>query len=374
MEGHSMETKGVLVCGEIAGGKLAPITIELLGIGRKLANELGQELSALLMGGKAGGLGQEAAVGARSATITLTDNSPIAGSIQVITVQGAGATPAISISANSISFVGISPNTTSPPQNITVSNTGLAPLTLATVALGGANPGNFALAAGTTCTNGTVIPPSGSCVVSVTFSPNSATTFSAALNITSNASNGAQSIALTCSTATLSLAPAPGTTTTVTVNPGDTIIFPLVLGSGGFIGTITLGCSSQQPTITCAVIPLTVQVNANQQVQTAISVQTFCSWTTPTGRFPSGPANPPIGLVSITLVGIALLVSAITTKRQQRLGFALAMVAMVALLGVGCTSGPTGPAGRTPAGTYTLTITASAQGVTQSTVVTLKVR
>ena len=30
--------KGVLVCGEIVGQKLAPITIELLGIGRKLAN------------------------------------------------------------------------------------------------------------------------------------------------------------------------------------------------------------------------------------------------------------------------------------------------------------------------------------------------
>jgi len=51
--------KGVLVCGEIAEGKLAPITIELLGVGRKLANELGESLSALLMGGKAGGLGQE---------------------------------------------------------------------------------------------------------------------------------------------------------------------------------------------------------------------------------------------------------------------------------------------------------------------------
>ncbi len=52
--------KGVLVCGEIAGGKLAPITIELLGVGRKLANELGEELSALLMAGKTSGLGQEA--------------------------------------------------------------------------------------------------------------------------------------------------------------------------------------------------------------------------------------------------------------------------------------------------------------------------
>ena len=34
--------KGVLVCGEIAEGKLATITIELLGIGRKLADEVGE--------------------------------------------------------------------------------------------------------------------------------------------------------------------------------------------------------------------------------------------------------------------------------------------------------------------------------------------
>jgi electron transfer flavoprotein alpha subunit len=52
--------KGVLVCGEITEGKLAPITIELLGIGRKLANELGEDLNILLMGSKAGSLGQEA--------------------------------------------------------------------------------------------------------------------------------------------------------------------------------------------------------------------------------------------------------------------------------------------------------------------------
>jgi electron transfer flavoprotein alpha subunit len=52
--------KGVLVCGETAEGKLAPITIELLGIGRKLANELGEELSVLLMGSKTSGLSQDA--------------------------------------------------------------------------------------------------------------------------------------------------------------------------------------------------------------------------------------------------------------------------------------------------------------------------
>jgi electron transfer flavoprotein alpha subunit len=53
-------SKGVLVCGEIAGGQLAPVTIELLGVGRKLADDLGEALSALLMGSKAAGLGQAA--------------------------------------------------------------------------------------------------------------------------------------------------------------------------------------------------------------------------------------------------------------------------------------------------------------------------
>ncbi len=62
--------KGVLVCGEISGGKLAPITIELLGIGRKLANELDEDLGTLLMGSRTGGLGQEAiAYGADSVYI-----------------------------------------------------------------------------------------------------------------------------------------------------------------------------------------------------------------------------------------------------------------------------------------------------------------
>jgi electron transfer flavoprotein alpha subunit len=55
-----MDNKGVLICGEIAGGQLAPVTIELLGVGRKLADDLGEELSILLMGSSAGSLGQEA--------------------------------------------------------------------------------------------------------------------------------------------------------------------------------------------------------------------------------------------------------------------------------------------------------------------------
>lgn len=42
--------KGVLVCGEVTEGKLAAISTELLGCGRKLADSLGEELASVLLG------------------------------------------------------------------------------------------------------------------------------------------------------------------------------------------------------------------------------------------------------------------------------------------------------------------------------------
>ncbi len=54
------EYKGILVFGELADGKLASITTELLGCGRKLADELKEGLSCLLASDAVGELSQEA--------------------------------------------------------------------------------------------------------------------------------------------------------------------------------------------------------------------------------------------------------------------------------------------------------------------------
>jgi electron transfer flavoprotein alpha subunit len=54
------ENKGVAVYCEVADGKLAAIAAEGLGIGRKLADDLGQELAAVLIGSGVSGLAQEA--------------------------------------------------------------------------------------------------------------------------------------------------------------------------------------------------------------------------------------------------------------------------------------------------------------------------
>lgn len=55
------EYKGVLVHCEVAEGKLAAIATELLGCGRKLADELKQELCAVLTGSGVSGIAKEAA-------------------------------------------------------------------------------------------------------------------------------------------------------------------------------------------------------------------------------------------------------------------------------------------------------------------------
>ena len=54
------EYKGVMVCGEVGEGKLMAITTELLGCGRKLADDLGEELSAVLIGSEVSSLAKEA--------------------------------------------------------------------------------------------------------------------------------------------------------------------------------------------------------------------------------------------------------------------------------------------------------------------------
>ena len=54
------EYKGVMICGEVIEGRLAAITLELLGCGRKLADELKEELIAVLAGSEIKGLANEA--------------------------------------------------------------------------------------------------------------------------------------------------------------------------------------------------------------------------------------------------------------------------------------------------------------------------
>ncbi|OGO43665.1 MAG: hypothetical protein A2Z05_07095 [Chloroflexi bacterium RBG_16_60_22] len=67
------ESSGVAVYGEIADGKLLPIALEGLGIGRKLADSLGQEVAAVLAGSDVAGLAAGAFAGGADRVYVVDD-------------------------------------------------------------------------------------------------------------------------------------------------------------------------------------------------------------------------------------------------------------------------------------------------------------
>jgi hypothetical protein len=313
------------------------------------------------------------APGAVSSTITINDSL----GNQVITLNGTGTAPTISLNPTSLTF-SAAPDTTSAAQTVTVTNSGAAPLHIANVTLGGTDAEDFAFVNGTTpCAKGVTVQPQATCTVGVDFTAPSQATFNATVTVTSDASNGAQTIPLTGTGVVISITPPPGGTTTATTNPGGTAVFPLVLSSTGLTGNATLTClSPQTPTITCTVVPGTVALTPNGVTHTAIVVNTFCQGTTPSsGSVPGNPTqNLPPAPWLIAIVGLALLVSmALTKKRSLRLVMPLAALLLAGIFVSSCGSPPKGPNGITPPGIYSLVITATVGQASSSITLTLTV-
>lgn len=113
-------------------------------------------------------------------TVTQRD-FPVSSTVNGIIVGS----PAVSLSASSIIFPARPVGSTSIPQTITVTNSGSgnAPLSLSSISLSGANPGDYVLTNG--C--GSSLSVSGHCTLSVSFSPTVSGTRTATIQIVSNA-------------------------------------------------------------------------------------------------------------------------------------------------------------------------------------------
>ena len=108
-------------------------------------------------------------------------------------------------------------STTSAPQGITLTNNGPAAVTISSIAVTGANPGDFAQ------TNNCPVSPatlavSGFCTINVTFTPSAASLRSAAITITDNGAGSPQSVSVS---GTGTAVPS-----TVTLVPPSSVSFP----------------------------------------------------------------------------------------------------------------------------------------------------
>ena len=132
--------------------------------------------------------------GAQTGTVTITDNA--SNPSQSLTLSGTGTTSAsssVSVMPVSLSFASQNLNTSSAAQSITVKNTGTASLSLAGLAMSGANGTAFRVSNG--C--GATLAAGASCAIQVQFAPTVAGSMTASLALASNAPNSPQLIPLT---------------------------------------------------------------------------------------------------------------------------------------------------------------------------------
>jgi FlaG/FlaF family flagellin (archaellin) len=164
------------------------------------------------------------APGARTASVTITDNG--AGSPQTVSLMGTGSGPVVGLSPSTLTYSSQSVGSTSGSQALTLNNTGNAALSISGMTFTGANPGDFA----ETNTCGSSVPAGGNCTISVTFSPTASGSRAASLAITDNAASSPQTVNLT---GTGSAPLASVTTTNLTFNSRN-------LGTTSAVQAVTL--------------------------------------------------------------------------------------------------------------------------------------
>ncbi len=329
--------------------------------------------------------------GSNTAIISITDDAP--GSPQTATIFGLGTGATATMSPSTLTFTTQAVATTSAAQTVTVTNSGKETLNISAIFFTGTNNGDFAQSA-TTC--GPTVLPGANCTISVTFTPTSGGSRTAALTLNDSAGDSPQSINLFGTGIDFQIVVPSGGTSSQTVTAGGSVLFAVEIDAvGGSASTdsikVTLSCGTVPTGATCTLPQPSVTVSPGTSATVSFSVKT----TAKTGSVPpnSWPDfRSPWGRMMLVFYTLALLAflsfyrwtrthAGGLTGRRRRL--ASGMLLMMLLVGsVGLASGcggdttvvTTGGAGATPPGTYNLSFTGSAGNDTHTLIVTLIVQ
>lgn len=166
-------------------------------------------------------------LGTRSGQLTITSNS--ATSPQTVNLSGIGNGPIVSLSPASLTFPNQPEHTTSSAQQVTLTNTGDMPLSLASIQ----TSGDFSQS--NNC------PPSvgvgASCIISVAFTPSLRGARMGTITISDNAGNSPQTVSLS----------GTGTGPAATLSPASVILGILPVGTTSSPRSITLTSNGEAP-------------------------------------------------------------------------------------------------------------------------------
>ncbi len=309
--------------------------------------------------------------GNKSASLVITDDAAESPQLVWLTGTGIAPPPGASLVPPSVTFNPQLLNTTSPPQDATLTNTGGTTLTITSI---GTNSTEF----DQTNNCGSTLAPGASCAISLTFRPSATGTRTASLSINSNASNSPQ-VTLSGEGSDFTVGVPPGQSTTITVNKGGSATYTLSFaGVDGFSGIVTLSCSSSSLAAVSCAVPPSVNVTGAAATNVTLTVSATMQALAPFRGQPRVPTATAHSVKPITVAWLLLLLVAVTwhlriaragCTRRLRTSAALAGFVLCAQLWSGCGGGSTPP----PARTYQVTVTASSSGVPHTINLTVNV-
>jgi 6-phosphogluconolactonase (cycloisomerase 2 family) len=283
--------------------------------------------------------------GALGEALSVTTLGNLTTSIVAVGVNITAGFPSVTLIPNQANFPNTALNSPASPIPVTVHNFGTAPLIFTSITIAaGANPGDFTLDSGTTCSTQTPVPAAGTCILSIIFTPTAAGNRTASLTLVDNANPATQSLPLfgtgTGSAPSVTLIPdaadfpnTPINTTSAAIpvtlhnfGTAPLLFTSIALNAGANPGDFTLGplttCSIQTPVAaggTCILsiiftpgaagprsATLTLADNATPATQTLPLTGTGTASTGPVvglnptaATFPSTPLNTPSGAVAV---------------------------------------------------------------------------
>ena len=286
-------------------------------------------------------------------TGTLTATSSLNAATTALTGAG-GAAGAVQLQPALLTFPTTGVGGTSSAQAVTVTNTGSVSLDSLVLSVSS----GFQLA---TSTCSSTLAPGANCAVNVSFNPTSAGQQTGNLVVASTALPVSQRVPLSGMGFDFTVALSGAASQTVA--SGQTASFTLVLTPmNGSSGTFTFSCGSLPANAVCSFNPTSEQVNANTTGNATVQVLTGHSATSArNSKMRSWGAAP-------LICGFVLLPVALWRKRRILL---LTAVLAVLVGGASSCSGSGGGTGgapgsggsNTPAGTYSIPVTATANGI-----------
>jgi len=301
--------------------------------------------------------------GTRTGTLTITDNS--VGSPRTVRLSGQAAGAAATVSPTSLSFPMQSPSTTSGSQQVTLTNTGTLDLQLAHIATTG--PFSETNLCGATLAAGQ------SCFINVVFSPTATGSATGTLMVTGSAAASPQTISLTGTggASSLGLGVHGSSVGSMSTKAGGTVVYTLAIGGAGIGGTATLSCTGAPQGASCSVSPSPVQISASSVSAVSVTVT-----TTAHSGLPFIPRGSVPWQWQWILAGLGIVILFATASRYSSLRPRWRFVPLLAMFLCGCGggSGSGGNSGGTPAGSYTLVVTATSGSNSQTLNLTLEVQ